>query len=670
MEVGYEFTVEEVSLDQDGHKVNWTLSIDTEKIDGVAKADVKLNVTAVDHTKKGTNTASAEKKVDVVPYITEVKTWLSSAKEGNATVYSRTALGHYPVKDNEEVTISGFNLSKENPSEIKLKITSSGEYNITCNNVSSLNNKNSNNAKGKYETEDESITGDADILENYYNRMANDDNNNLLTDDIFFDVWQFNTEAAKPISGAIADPVMKISPTSGMIGFAFTNGPLYFSMPGTVNANSRNNNPQGEYSYFYWQGSYDFMGSTGLAYDSTGHTYGCAVGGDINSTDADRFSFMTDRWGVSGEATGGSYEGANALRLEAIGQRGDKNGKNTNTLNFDKKRIMSPSYATYRSNNTSTNIYLAYFDHLNGEIRFRYGNLKDYNTGKTNFNNFVDDYRSNNVNSNDNLNRGQYSTSHVQVVANDQGEALGYAGEYVSIATTKDGYVVMVWYDSQNSNLMYSYNTNPTVGTTGKNKTNWATAQTLLTGAGEYCQIVVDSDNHIHIAAYDSIRGDLKYVYLSDYTGANKRTCTVDSYLDLGENITLDVAKDENGNQVPHIGYWGAYPKKPRYAYLAKPELLTVENYTAGDLDGTKTDMYTGVWECTIVPTTSKAVQDRVNVGVWKDSDGTIKASKIGESSASQYYGKCYGNGTSNAVLGYVTAPNSTSGFIETAQLK
>ena len=48
---------------------------------------------------------------------------------------------------------------------------------------------------------------------------------------------------------------------------------------------------------------------------------------------------------------------------------------------------------------------------------------------------------------------------------------------------------------------MYSYNTNPTAATTGKNKTNCANASTLLTGAGEYCQIVVDSDDRIHIAA-------------------------------------------------------------------------------------------------------------------------------------------------------------------------
>lgn len=678
---GFEFIVEEVSLDQGGHKVNWTLSIDTAQITNMAAADVELTVTAVDHAnndnkleeiKDENGVIKQEKKdgeiikVDVVPYITGVTTSLSSAKEGNATVYSRTALGHYPVYDREEVTLTGFNLTVTS-----IKVSDSGALNYTGNGEL-LNNLNNNDAKGKYETNNESITGNADILENYYNRMPNDDNNNLLTDDIFFDVWQFNTAAAKPISGAIADPVMKISPTSGMIGFAFTNGPLYFSMPGTVGANSRGVHDAGEYSYFYWQGSYDFMGSTGLAYDSTGHTYGCAVGGDINSKDADRFSFMTDRWGVSGEATGGSYAGTNALRLEAIGQRGDKNDTNNNdtlTLNFDKNRIMSPSYATFRPNdNNSTNIYLAYFDHLNGEIRFRYGNLSDGSV-KKNFNNFVDDYQNNTVNSTANLNNGRYSTAHVQVVANDQGQALGYAGEYVSIATTKEGYVVMVWFDSENSKLMYSYNTNPTAGTTGTNKTYWADAKTLLTGAGEYCQIVVDSDDHIHIAAYDSIRGDLKYVYLSDYTGTDIRTCTVDSYLDLGENITLEVAKVGN-NQIPHIGYWGAYPKKPRYAYLAKPELLTVENYIAGDLDGTKTDMYTGVWECTIVPTTSKAIQDRVNVGVWKNQDGTIKASTTGTSSADVYYGKCYGNGTSNAVLGYVTAPNSTSGFIETAQLK
>ena len=94
-----------------------------------------------------------------------------------------------------------------------------------------------------------------------YNKQPNGDNNNLLTDDVVLDVWQFNSQAAVPKSGTIANPVMKISPTSGMLGFAFTNGPLYFSMPGTVVQDARGTMSAGEYSYVYWQGSYDFMGS-------------------------------------------------------------------------------------------------------------------------------------------------------------------------------------------------------------------------------------------------------------------------------------------------------------------------------------------------------------------------------------------------------------------------
>ena len=35
--------------------------------------------------------------MDIVPYIREVKTSLSEVNTGNPTVYSRTALGHYPV---------------------------------------------------------------------------------------------------------------------------------------------------------------------------------------------------------------------------------------------------------------------------------------------------------------------------------------------------------------------------------------------------------------------------------------------------------------------------------------------------------------------------------------------------------------------------------------------
>jgi len=206
-----------------------------------------------------------------------------------------------------------------------------------------------------------------------FNKLPNNINNNLLTNDVVLDVWQFNNRAAVPVSGQVADPVMKINPVSGKVGFAFTNGPLYFSMGGNVGGT--------EYSYYYWQASYDFLTSVAFAYDSAGRTYGTAAGGDINATSADKFGLMTDRWGVSGLAQTGSYNGINSLRLESI-------GLNIGGVNeFDKYRIKSPQIATSRlaTGATSTNVYLAYFDNMRSEIAFRYGNLLDSTTTKNNF---------------------------------------------------------------------------------------------------------------------------------------------------------------------------------------------------------------------------------------------------------------------------------------------
>ena len=605
-------------------------------------------------------------KTDVVPYITGVTTNLSSAKKSNPSVYSRTASGHYAVSSSETVTITGFNLSSTAASSITKDIsslTASGEFAVEVNGVSSLNNKNGNDSKGSYTETTTKATGDYSVYSNYYNRQPNNDNNNRLTDDVIFDIWQINSSAAKPISGIITDPVMKINPSSGMIGFAFTNGPLYFSMPGYVARYSRNNNTAGEYSYFYWQGSYDFMSSVGLAYDSNGNTYGCAAGGDINETSADRFSFMTSRWGVSGAATSGSYDGSRANRLEAIGQI-----NSSGVLDFDKNRIKSPSYATSYLSDGSTNVYLAYYDNMNGEIRFRAGNISS--SSKGNFGNFNDSYRNNEINNSNNANNGKYTSGLCQIVANSSGKGLGYSGEYVALGVipkgstggqTDNDTVVMVWYDSTNSCLKYAYNTKPVTGTTGVNSTNWSTATTLLEDAGEYCQVAVDAAGGIHIAAYDGTNADLKYVYIDEYKkAAEAKSCTVDSYAIVGQNITIDVAK-VGDYYVPYIGYYALSNNRPKYAKLASS--------TISDGVGSADD-YTGVWEVSVIPTTSKTFQDRVNIGVWKTDAGVLKASTTGTSSASQYWGKCYGNGTSNPVLGYAIKPSSSSGFIETAQLK
>ena len=690
---GYEFTVtdatssevgnygDSVYFDQKGHKVYWTLSIDTSKITTVAATDVKVTVTATDASGNATDTSSITAPVttsgyvvtdgttnypvyqmDVVPYVTDVTTSLTSLKKKNPSVYNRSTLGHYPVRSDETVTFSGFNLGTNTSLDIST-LTTSGSYDLTVNDVKALNNSNDNNARGSYETE---ITDASsyDVKNKYaYNRQPNNDNNNLLTDDIYFDVWEFNSAAAIPISGKIEQPHMAINPKTGQIGFAFVNGPLYFSMAGSTENNKTT-------SYDYWMGSFDFFTSVAFTYDSLGYSYGTAAGGDINSASADKFQLITSRWGRASRAQSGSYSSSNSLRLESIGQKGDSAGNNTGTRNFDKQRIKSPSLATTVHDN-STNLYLAYYDAMNDEIRFKAGSTNS--TAKTNFGSFTDYDTAGDP----------YVYRHATVSMIAGSETGRNAGSYVSIAaipgtTTANDVVVVVWYDETERKLKYGYNTTPQTDRNGQTSgTEW-TVNTIFSGdyenAGEYCQIAVDANGGVHIAAYDSSNCDLVYAYLPAYNGSAS-TCVVDANGVVGSNITLDVALNASGIAVPRIGYYATSCIRPKLAYLY--------DTSSAAPDGSEDDAFTGKWECSVVPTASSVSTqsnqyNKMNVGIWKDSDGKVTTSTTGTSSTSNTpngysstsYGFVYGNGTANAVMGYAIKVNSSTDAIETAQMR
>lgn len=693
-------------FDQKGHKLYWNLSIDTAKITKVADKDVKLTVLATDLAGKTTETGVINTPVkstgyipgqelsstvkytvtdgttnypiyqmDVVPYITKVLTNLSNQNEGDPEVYSRTARGHYPIASNESsLELRGFNLAA-NSANITLSGISSlptGQYAYTVNEIESINNKNNNASHGVYDVSAEGLAEKTKVS-NMYNRQPNTTNNLTLTDDVYFDMWELNPTAAIPTDGAVVDPVMKINPSSNVIGFAFASGLISFCMPSNTS------------SYNHWQDSYDSYASIGLTYDRYGNSFGVAAGADLNEHQADLFNFLTSKWGTGATGKGGSTKDDSNLRLESIGQNFDanNNGKidtiwgGPDTLYVDKKRIQSPSLATGLADENNTNVYLAYYDNINDEIRFRSGII-----GKSKASNgtLTDDYPTNEMNNKDNIpNRGGYTSNRCQIIANATGSGtLGKAGNYVSIAVVNNAdtgnrdYVVMVWYDQHSKKLYYAYNTNPLAGTTGVNTTNWTGVKQILSRGGEYCQIAVDKDGGIHIAAYEN--GKLKYAKLAKFNSPNVSVCTVDSYDIIGQNLTLDVAYevDENGvgHNIPHIGYYALSRTLPKYAYLAKPD--------SEDLNGAdSSNFFTGVWESTYIPTQQTVPQDRINVGVFKNN-GVRAYSTInkeangtrGTSTTSAGSGTCYGNGTNNPVIGYAIRFSSRSTYAEVAQKK
>ena len=668
--------------EKDDHKVNWKLHWDTSKISNTVAKDVKVSVKATDRGKAilsgdkitityDSNTCEnpATKQMDVVPYITGVTTSLSSLKNNNPSVYNRTALGRYSVKEGENVTLTGFNLGNKTSHAIN----STGSFSVTVNNIESLNNINNNDAIGSYT----GIISDNEYAHGY-NRRPNGDNNNLLNDDIYFVVWQFDSDAVIPKSGKIEQPVMKINPKNDEVGFAFVNGPLYFSMGGSVTENYTTTH----YSYRYWMGSYDFFTSVGFTYDALGYSYGVAAGGDINSDSADKFQLMSSRWGLADLGQSGSYGSSNSLRLESIGQKGDSAGHNNTTNYFDKQRIKSPALATTVTGN-STNLYLAYYDAMNDEIRFKAGTtdsskFSDINIGSNSkpaygFGSFSDYDTSGSP--------YKYRNAKVSMIAGSKTDRP--AGEYISLGAIKGAgkngsdVVVAVWYGSDRK-LRYSYNTSPMNRDGQTDGAGWTVPKQVFSGdmenVGEYCKVMVDNDGGIHVAAYDPVNLDLCYAYLDSYSGTSFNTCVVDSNGVTGSNLTLDVAK-VNGNWIPYIGYYATSCIKPKYAY----KVDTSSTAPAGSVD----DMFTQAWECMVVPTSSviemqSNQHNDINIAVWKDSSGVIKNSKNGTNShptnnngySADAYGHVYGNGTSNPIMGYAIKSGASQNTIETAQLK
>ena len=436
---------------QTGHSVTWKLIADTSFVvtNKVAAADVIISVTVNDassvnegngnsSTPGNDQTTSTTKtgyyKVDIVPYISGVKTSLSSIKKTNSSIYDRTALGHYPTAINEtspgvltydKIYLYGFNLKNSklydendtadsgNLSEItitnsnkslykwyyddfeyktvyesgSLENFKSGEVYVQYNGIKSLNNINKNDAKGNYTHTGTEIgsTGNKTVYKNYYNRQPNGDNNNLLTDDVILDIWEFHSDAVVPISGNIEQPQMKINPVTGQLGFAFVNGPLYFSMPG----NSAIDKSGTEYSYKYWCSCLDFFTSIGLTYDKNGYSYAVEAGGDINTNTADKFSLLSDRFGTALDYPGGdgpgqaSKQSAKLIRMDLIGMKGTKSNQTDETNYFEKQRFKSPSLTT-TVHGPNTNVYLAYYDAMTDQIRFKSGTRSGgYDIGTT-----------------------------------------------------------------------------------------------------------------------------------------------------------------------------------------------------------------------------------------------------------------------------------------------
>lgn len=715
-------------VDQAGHEVTWELEYETPS----AQKDLKLTVTATDGGQNSSAEAeestapaldtAAEKRtalytVDVVPYITNVKTMLSTvggSSEAAWSTYGRTSTGAYVAGQSwannsgitgeksgsaETVTLYGFNLAggtvessnggsatlstvsdTDNSFKFSVKDFKSGDYTVTVNGIPSINNKNSNDSKGSYTGSD---------AEQMYNRMPNGTTNNNLTDDFKMNIWDIRYDAATSQGGTLKEAVMRIAPGSDKIGFAFTNGASKFSMGGKKDGNS----------YQIWQSNYADFNNVSFVYDKNGNSYGTATGLDTypdgNGDFAGRFTFMSSQWGICNTgAIDDNYWGKNKLRMESIGIKGSKvQGSDQNTCIMDTYRFRSPTLATTMHGN-STSVYLAYYDTFQKQIRFRYGTFKTDAVGQSdnadNNNNGFDQFRDQ-VRANNSGGKSAFDAKNTtySLIAGKDADTLKDTGnvcipsnsmastcvaiDAIEGKTAEDDVVVAAWCTGDGVKFAYKknpYTDNDADQTHANTAGYWSKAVEVFSGACEDVSIKADASGAVHISAYNKAEQSLVYRYITSDLTTMKDPVTVDSYQIVGSRTQIDVQKEKEGDYyVPYISYYNPATQKTKLAYLIAGESSL--DYSA---QGVKSDdTFTGNWEVSVIPTSSDIQEDHTNIGLWKDSSGARRTSVGGTvnnyGSIGDNEGQTSGNGTNNPVVGYATVIG-IRGFIETAQMR
>ena len=266
--------------------------------------------------------------------------------------------------------------------------------------------------------------------------------------------------------------------------------------------------------------------------------------------------------------------------------------------------------------------YLAYFDEgtTNKQIIFRTFQVGSYSSGGR-------QYRlSNNRNLNENDRNGNkyaawtnYPVGPVgnnttpETIADNDRYILGNYGRNIAAtsasrhfdmgvvptADAANNRVIIVFYDETAGRLRLSYSDANINGVNVTSNSNSFTTSgiTLPSSVGMYVSMDIDSSGRIHIAAFDSINSELKYIFIPSYDSTSYESVTVDQYGSVGNWADIKVR-----NGVPYVAYYNAAENGGRESIkiaFAKNAVTSVANVHAGvDQNG----YTTGSWEYRTVP--------------------------------------------------------------------
>ncbi len=662
---GWEFSVSDDTSDgayltQSGHKVVWTLSIDTEKISTVAALDVMARVIALDRSYNVVNVSSVTStlsgndgsdnvplyQMDVVPYITSMTAATAASSSGytKRTNSIRSRLGAVPVQTSDSIVIDGFNLSTSFYRQLAANkagttvtdtitgtvITANESYYISApsysgyiiastNGVYSLNNMNGETAYNYEQTSNSTNT---------YGTVS-DSSLDHYFDDRYVQVWQGSTTkgSANRYTNS-EDPISPSITNNGSDvygGFGTGASGLYVYKNGTTATVSKDS------------GFRDPISQMSLTMYGTTPFYA------VN----DNWQSGESSWGGEGMSVNPSG-GTSALQTNSLDRQGNGTAASPDhTDGFDEiqDQFQNPRIAV-RNNGTYTLTYVSYYDRYSKCLK--YGVLAyvgtTLNTAATAYTARTSLYPT----------KGYYVVDGYDSCATTLADPDPIVGKYSDIGfANSSGYPVIAYSDDTNnvlkiavanairpqnsaSSAFYSDgNTNPTESDA------WTktTVQNLLdVTLGKYVTMAVDSVETngyygLHIATQDSSNGDLYYLYLtmnSEKTAYEIQAC-----------IKVDSANS--------VGKWTCIKltDSSKSGLLAKPVISYIDGTNQETLKAIKTAFVTeaksmteGTWEHMTVPCVSAGEDFRTTLainGTTGVTDGDSKSSRFGIGYKSNY---------------------------------
>ncbi len=551
---GWGFVAEDVYLNGNGHMVHWTLTVDTAKRTNVAEVDKAIVVYAIDargtddtktsnHSGTTQTTLTSYKwgdvsegesalstyftdiygntpvtestpastvvykspvasnmtpyyKVDVVPYITEIKTELATGKR--PTVLSRSALGLYPVRRGSSLTINGFNLngtssrvdigtstnltpvntSTTNSLDVSVGSTTTfmtGDVVAKVGTVESLNNK-----TAKSVTTGTGDTATTRIIE--YNTEPNGQNNDNLTDKRELKIVDVttttNTDDKRMLDMAISGTTINFASGYGADYYSIFTGASGTSV-GTVQ------NLRKSFTRYF---------DNAIAINDSGTIFTVSACGDsynpVDDWTMGPSHFALTRANANNakseytaaRTNGQVFSDANILYLES-----NWNGANLNNLD----RYKWPDIVV-KGNDANTKGYISYYDTTQKIIKFRYftseSSLAD---GKTNLVPYTGGSRTTWTGYNNNCRKSVEGTVRNDLTSNQGYMVIAGANEnssYSAVGVTGTTALVS-WYDAANGALIMKYNTSPATSYSG-----YQTFRTLPDTGTVTFKIAVDGD--------------------------------------------------------------------------------------------------------------------------------------------------------------------------------